>query len=508
MSGPHENLPNAEAELGARRPQTDRGRLARGSAANFGGFMVSSVFQFVLVLSLARGLTQHSAGVFLEGFAAVKLLTVGGTLGLDVTAVRYVALHQARSEHELARGAVRLAVGVAAVASLLLTLATFALAGPLSVEFGAPALANVLRIMSIGLPFAVLETVLVSASRGTGHMRAFVLVDQILDSSLRLALVWFALILGFGVTGAAIASAATSVVTFAAAVLACRDLLFGPAESPGRARSLIRFALFQWGTVLAGTGTLWADSLLLGIWRSPRDVAAYSVATRTVTLGLVFIQPIGMAFQPMISRLHAIGDIAEMRRLYTFATKVATIAGGPPLVLVAVLASPILVILYGHQYAVAAVPLAVLAAAQVTSAPTGPGGYIVAMIGRTDLTFQINAFVVVLNVVLNIILIPPYGMVGAGVAWAIAVLATNFLRLYQVWRCLRIHPVDRGIVAITCILALFSAVAIVAARVLDDLSPLREIFAVSGIALLALAAGTVMTGTLSLADLRRRIQAD
>ncbi|MGH3428202.1 MAG: oligosaccharide flippase family protein, partial [Mycobacteriales bacterium] len=396
-----------------------------------------------MLLVLARGLDQSAAGVFFEGFAAFKLVSVGATVGLDVTAVRYVALHLARGETSLVRATVRGAAIVSGAVSVVVATTMMLSAGLLAHALGTPELAPVVRIMAVGVPFAVLETVLVGANRGTGSMRGFVLVDQVMDGVGRLVLVAAALAAGFGATGAAFASSITCILTCAAAMYMTRAQIFGPSTARPEIRGLLRFAMLQWGSVVAGTGTLWADSLLLGAWRSPRDVAAYSVATRTVTLGLVFIQPIGIAFQPIIARLHTVADIAGLRRIYVYATRVSTLVGAPPLILVAVLASPTLAVLYGAEYQAAAVPLALLAIAQMTNALTGPAAYLVPMIGRTDITFRINVIVVALNVGLNVLLIPPYGMTGAGFAWAISVLVSNALRAYQVWRCLRIHPFDR-----------------------------------------------------------------
>jgi O-antigen/teichoic acid export membrane protein len=46
----------------------------------------------------------------------------------------------------------------------------------------------------------------------------------------------------------------------------------------------------------------------------------------------------------------------------------------------------------------------------------------------------------VLNVVLNVALIPPYGMVGAGLAWGISIVIWNLIRLWQVYRVLGMQP--------------------------------------------------------------------
>src|SRR5262249_42457611 len=178
-------------------------RLARRSAFNFGGLATANALQFGMVWVLARKLGQHDAGVFFEGFAAIRLLSVVASLGLDVTAVRYVAVHRAQGDHGGAGAAIRLSLALCTGLSLLATAITVALAPALARAFGSSDLTQVLRIMVLALPFVVAQMVLIGATRGTGRMRAFVVVDQFLDGAFRLGAITIALVAGTGLFGAA-----------------------------------------------------------------------------------------------------------------------------------------------------------------------------------------------------------------------------------------------------------------------------------------------------------------
>src|SRR6478609_9655102 len=336
----------------AAKPETTT--LVQRSAMNFVGLAAANAMQFALVLMIGRSLNQDAAGIFFEGFAAVRLLSVLAVLGLDVTAIRYVAVHRARGEHDRARAAVALSVLLAGGASIALAALGFALAPPA----------------------VTLQMVLIGATRGTGRMKTFVVVDQVADGVLRVALVAFALALGYGLDGTAVAFTIASYLTLAAAALAARGVT-GTLRQAARVETgaLVRFSANQWGASLAGVGLLWADTLLLGLWRPPADVAVYSIATRTVLFGMMFILPIGIAFQPQIGRLYALSDHAGLYRMYGFATKWSTIAGCPPLLFLTLFALPIVTLMYGPSYARGAWPLALLAIGQTVNAATGPCGH-------------------------------------------------------------------------------------------------------------------------------------
>jgi O-antigen/teichoic acid export membrane protein len=355
--------------------------------------------------------------------------------------------------------------------------------------------------MSLALPAVVLQMVLIGATRGTGAMRAFVWVDQIVDGALRVGLIAAALLLGWGLNGAAWAFTAAAVLTTVAAALAARRIVTEPLRGlRPQAFELIRFTGFQWGAALAGVGLLWADTLLLGLWRPPSDVAVYSIATRTVLVGMMFILPIGIAFQPVIARLYATGDREQLRTMYRFATKWSTLAGTPPLIFLAFFATPVIALLYPDSYTRGAWPLALLAIGQTVNAATGPCGHMVTMVGRSDLVLGNSVAALVINVALNVALIPPFGLVGAGLAWGISIVAWNLIRLYQAWRVLNMHPFGDWTARAGAALAVFCAAAGGMRLLLDGRPPLVQVVVGAIVAAAAYGLALRATGVVTRSD--------
>ena len=493
------------ADGGPSRAGAESSLLARRSAFNFVGLASASALQFGLVVVLAAGLGKHDAGVFFEAFAALRLLSVLAVLGLDVTAVRYVSMHLARGEHETAASAVRVAVRLAVGASSAVALITFALAPAIAHQFGTHDLETVLRIMIVSLPATVLQMVYVGATRGTGRMRSFVVVDQILDGGVRFAAIAGALILGTGLTGIAWAYTGAAYLVLAASWVAAKGLTRSGAAGVHVAE-LVRFSSYQWAASLAAVGLLWVDTLLLGLWRTPEEVAVYSIATRTVLAGLVFILPIGIALQPQIGRLYTLSDMVGLLRLYQTATKWSTLVGVPPLVLLALFASPALDLLYGHAYAGGATALTLLAVGQIANAATGPCGHIVTMVGRSDLVLQNSLAALVLNLLLNAILIPQYGMTGAGLAWGASIVAWNMLRLFQVHQVLHMHPFGSWMAGVGIALLVFTLTAGASRVLLDGASPLTALVAGTLAATTSFAAVLLVLDVARPADLRQLLQ--
>jgi O-antigen/teichoic acid export membrane protein len=89
------------------------------------------------------------------------------------------------------------------------------------------------------------------------------------------------------------------------------------------------------------------------------------------------------------------------------------------------------------------------------------------MSGAVRLNMVDNIAVLVLNVVLNLLLIPAYGIVGAGIAWGVSLGLVNAVKLVQVRSLLGVVPFDG--VTVRCLGA--GAVAGVVALALRAVPP-------------------------------------
>lgn len=405
------------------------------------GLAGATALQFLLVVVIARVLDRRDVGVFLEAFAIVRLGTIIFALGLDVTAIRYVAHHGALLDEASSRSVARFCVVGAAVFSTLGTLALILGAPLISHAFHAPDLAKALVLMAPAIPFGAVETVLTSVSRGRGSMRPYVWIDQLLDGAAKFSFVCTAAYLGFGLDGAAGAYTLAALLPLAAAVVVCAPYIRGvPLPTWATVRSALRFSGFQWGTALFGVALLWADSLILGLFKDPAQVAVYSVSVRFGLVGIVFVTPVATALQPQIAACFARNELSRLSHLYTYATFLSTLLGVLPLALVVVFGKTLIDTVFGPQYSAGYAALVAVALGQAVNAVTGPSGYVVSMIGRPDLLLRSGAVALAVNVGLSCLLVPSLGATGAGIAAGSCYAVLNILRTVFVWRCLHMQP--------------------------------------------------------------------
>ena len=88
----------------------------------------------------------------------------------------------------------------------------------------------------------------------------------------------------------------------------------------------------------------------------------------------------------------------------------------------------------------------ILAGAMLFATGAGMVDAVLAMAGRTTWTLANATLALVVDVTLNLLLLPHLGILGAAVAWAAAIVTNNALPLAQLWVSLRLHPFGRGTV--------------------------------------------------------------
>jgi O-antigen/teichoic acid export membrane protein len=418
------------------------------------GFVVGAALQFALVVVITHGLPTARAGALLEAIALFMIVSNWGELGADTAMVRLVPMLRALGRHADVPGAIRAAAAPVLAAGLLAGLAGVACAGLVAHAFFSRAEqsqgATYVRVLSLMLPVASLATVLLAATRGFGSMAAYVGAQNIGIPLGRVLLVAAAIAAGLGPLGIGLAWSLPLVLALLAAGAVCRRLhrRDPPSTALPRRDSVLagevwRFAGPRALAAVFGVTITWFDVLLVGALASTREAAIYAAVSRLAVVGTYALQAMGMAVAPQFSAFVTLGQHDRLQHVYQLATWWMMAMAWP--VYIVMLAFPAAVArLFGHDYGSGATALAILAAAGLFNLATGNITVLLLMAGNSRLNMLNAAGALALNVVLNLLLIPRFGMSGAAVAWAVSIVATNVAALIQVRRILGLQPFGHG----------------------------------------------------------------
>ena len=407
--------------------------------------------------------------------------------------------------------------------------------GQLGHAGAAPAVvAAELRALALALPFAVMLDVLLGASRGYRVMGPTVMVDRIgrpavaarghrrgrVRRECRPARAPLgAAVRARGVRGVAVVSPYS---TSAGAdhrgdrhYEHAHRFRAAPAESTGGPTPLHfwRFTAPRGVAAVAQITIQRIDIVLVAILRGPVEAAIYTAATRFLVAGQFANVAIMMAAQPRFTEMFAQDDRPAANRVYQ-ATTAWLILLTWPLYLLAVV--------FGLRFSRVRplVPGGCLRHGDTRPDDAPPdcvraGGHGPGDRGPQQLEPDQRALAVVVNVGLDVLLIPRYGIAGAAIGWAAAIVVANLVPLVQLAMTVRLHPFGRG----TCIAAVLSALSFgvlpVAARgllghgVIPSLAAIACGCAVMAVGLFRFRADlnlAAMPGAAQLAGIARRAQ--
>jgi O-antigen/teichoic acid export membrane protein len=416
--------------------------------AESGGIVLAGVvFQlglgFIARILVARLLGKVDYGAVALGYTLLTFASVVVVVGTDTGIGRYLPRFDDPGRR---RGVLYSAYQVALPISIALGVGIAALAEPLAtVAFGKPEIAPVLRVFALAIPLAAFVRLTVGCARGMKQSPPRVYIQNLALPLARFALIAVVLLLGFRAVGIAWAYAGAYGVaaTLSVVYLVKRTPLFADA-----APVPIRGELLAFSIPLMLTATMHnlfhnVDTFLLGALVSTGEVGVYDAVYRVGQLLTVVLTSFGFMFMPIISEAHSNDTHDEMRRLYQVVSKWIVFVSLPIFLVIAFFPEVVIRFTFGPEYRSGALTLSVLAVGFFITASAGPNGNALTAIGKPRAIMYDNVAVVVVNVVLNLLLIPRYSILGAAIATTVGYVLMDGLYLAQLYRATGIHPFRR-----------------------------------------------------------------
>ncbi|MED4972300.1 flippase [Geobacillus kaustophilus NBRC 102445] len=168
------------------------------------------------------------------------------------------------------------------------------------------------------------------------------------------------------------------------------------------------------------------DILMIGNMMTNKDVGIYQVSSQIANLVSVLLVIFNTVFAPQISKFYHSGKLDELRRLYVQSTR---LLGLGALIFVIFLStfSEYILMVFGKEFVEGQTALILRGIGQFINAAVGSVWLMLAMTGKPKLQMYGNFAACIINVILNYILIPKYGIDGAAFASMVAVGFVNIL---------------------------------------------------------------------------------
>ena len=368
----------------------------------------------------SRYLGLEAFGALTLAMAVVSLISVLTDLGMSTMAAREIAQHPDR-EREILGNVLSLGLAFSAASALVLVaVAEVAYAGN-------PDVRRAMLVLSLQL----LTAPFLGAARAHFQAAQRGPLIAVGDVALAVAIFGGSLIaveadLGFTAMAAAVAAGylAQAVVM---TIFVRSDVRLAWAIKRDTWTLLLRISLPLGATFIVNYLYFRLDVVLLSVLKGEEEVGLYGLAYRVLEGLMVLPAYFMLALFPEIARLS--GQRERVNGIVAAALSAMEAVALPAVLITAVLASDVIEVIAGTEYADAAWVLRILTLALGISYLSGVYGHALTALGRQNQLFRWSLVILAVNLVINLALIPPFGVIGAGVAVVISeVLGLVILR--------------------------------------------------------------------------------
>lgn len=420
--------------------------IAKGALTNFAGVLFGSLnLIFYIFLSQAYG--AEVVGIFVFSRSSVDIISKLGLLGLDRGILVIAAKFHAEGDDEALYRSIgqSLIIGLTAtfVVIFLLEAGLIPILGKIYQKTN---LILPLRIMGVGMVFWTISSILLFATRALRIMKYQVIVKNGVEplSIFILAVPFY--FLDMGITGLAVA------FVFSTAVGALVSVYFFSKEFSLKRVAGVLFAregrknLFRFAAPIGIYDTLnllmqRIDLFILTRFASSSTVGVYSMVQNAAFVFKKVRQSFDPILIPVISASHQLKDKKNLLLQYQNVTRWILILNIAFLGLTFFSARTIMSI-FGKDFTVGYLALIVLTAAIMVNTILGVSELFI-LIDRPIINLMNTIGTIVVAVILNLSLVPYYGMLGASLSVLIAYILMNIVRLIEVQTMYEVHPFTR-----------------------------------------------------------------
>lgn len=403
--------------------------------------VAGAALAFLSQIVLARLMGRFEYGIFVFVWVLMILFGNLACFGFPSAVIRFLPQYDAGGNHAALRGlnatARLFVVAASGVLALIGALLLYVFRGMVEHYYVMPIFLGL-----IAVPMIALGDVLDGTARAK-HWPIMALSPTFLIRPTLILLFMVAAVLAGAPRDAVTAMMAALAGAFTSVLLQYLAVTFrlrrhypgGPRVIEFSAWLAVAFPIF----LVEGVGYLLTNSdvIVVGIFLDPDEVAIYFAAAKTMALVLFVSFAVRAAIGPRFAAIIAEGDRSK---LAAFATEATRWAFFPALAigLLVLAAGQFLLSLFGAAFIEGQIVMAILLTGILARALVGPAEILLTMADKQMLCVYLYTTALVVNIGLNVALIPHLGIEGAAIAGAAAMAIEALLLHIAVRRALGI----------------------------------------------------------------------
>lgn len=405
----------------------------------FASLAVAAIIHFIIRIFLARYYGASDLGLYTLAFTAYSFGLIFSGFGISYGLTKYVA--EAEGNSNRIRLLISSGITISFFSGCIMGLILYFASPYISTNFfQMPELTALFRIVSFAFPFIALEKAVLGFLNGVRRMRIFAFINILQNFLVVILILTFAL-KGYNIKYAVVGFVLPVIFMSLFSLFYVRKSLLKLkiAEYTPVVKTLLVFGFYGILSTSMSTIMTYTDSTMLGYFLIDADVGVYAVA---VVLKQVLILPpsaVQLITGPMIAgywgknKIDSIGYLINTCMKYTafFAILIAFVVG--------FLSHDLIRLFFGSDFIRASFPLQILLLGAIFRAIQTSIGSALSSTAYIKIIFRITGVAALVNIGLNILLIPRFGITGASIATSVTTIIFCLIQLYFVQRLISIR---------------------------------------------------------------------
>jgi len=411
---------------------------------------VQAANRFLTIASgvfFARVLGPENYGVYVYAFSIMGLVMVLSESGLPVLILREVASYNAKKDWEKLKWVVHKGLKLLFVNNVIILSIAILFLGFKSNEMSSDSLWTAILMLCLMVTL-VFTKFFVGVIQGHSKVVLGQLINMICVPAL--ALVFFTACFLFlpgtiSHTEAMGSQVIGGIVTLLFSIYVVHRLIHKTDDScalenayTGKNENLLKSAFSFVLIGAAGLLLTQIDLIVLGFFRPHDEVGIYRIATQGAMLVQFFLHISGNVISPKIAQYYADGKLKDVKYISICAGRAVSVLSIPVVLFLLIFGERVITLIFGIEYEAAYMPMFLLLIGQFFVAILGVSVYVMNMTGNESIVSRVLWGAAFLNITLNLIFVPIYGVLGAATSTAISLVMSNFAIFMACKKCLKI----------------------------------------------------------------------
>ena len=478
----------ADAETIKKRQNTeiDHGLklLAKSSMIVFVGLFLSKLFTYGYKIIVARWFSPEVYGVFSLSIMVLSLFVAIFSFGFSEGLVRFIPLYRNKENSSKIGYLYKTVMIIMITSGIISGFLLYFLAEFISVNlFHSSDLIIYLKVFAFLIPFYLLANIFLSIIQGYEKISSYSFISNILQNFVKIFFLVFFIFIGLK-NGAIIFSTFLGIFSmFLVGYIICRykvsDLLL-KYEFKDDVKKDIRkeFISYSWPILFLGVAIFifsWTDSFFIGYFMDPFSVGLYNAAFTVAALMGFVPELFRQLFLPLITREYSNKNIEVINELSKQSAKWILMLNLPVFFILFTYPGLIVNVLFGAEYISSYNALRILAISGIFTSFSLLLTNMILMTGKSKVILSNLLVFSLMNIILNIFLVPLYGINGAALSTTLTSIGMSIALFIEVKHYTGIIPLKAKMMNII-IISIISISFIVLLRKFIENSAINIIF--------------------------------